>query len=145
MSHWSSPEMMKLHMLKDCRAQALRKLFLHRPPRSKMQALTRLKTITRHQKTKTRKAPGTRTPRHVLGTVRLRFLAPDGSANVARRIVVVVARWAQPVTLLELHGGAVHVVARLPSATPDRNCDFCKSGISSLPSATPACHRPASK
>lgn len=60
---------------------------------------------TRHQNTKTQK----------LGTVRrLRFLAPDGSASVAPRIVVVVARWAQPVALLELHGGAVHVVARLP-------------------------------
>ena len=60
------------------------------------------------------RAPGTRTPRHVLGTVRLRFVAPVGSANFFACIVVVVASWAQPVALLELHGGAVHVVARLP-------------------------------
>jgi hypothetical protein len=58
--------------------------------------------------------PGTRTPRHLLGTVGLRFVAPAGSKCLLVRIVVVVARWAQPFTLLELHGGAVHVVACLP-------------------------------
>ena len=55
MSLWSSPEKMKLRMLTDCRAQAVRELFLHRPPRSKSSSQFLLpRPSTRHQNTKTR-------------------------------------------------------------------------------------------
>ena len=55
MSLWSSPEKMKLRMLTDCRAQAVRELFLHRPPRSKTSSQFLLpRPSTRHQNTKTR-------------------------------------------------------------------------------------------
>jgi hypothetical protein len=105
---------MKLCMLTDCRARAV-----HKPCESPALALFAPTTATIKDASSpdtSGRAPehqGTRTPRHLQSTW-LHFVAPPGSTNFFACIVVLVARWAQPVTLFELRGRAVHVVASLP-------------------------------